>query len=177
MMHSMQMVHRDIKPENILFSPSRKQFVLGDFGMAALIKEDLAHKTRTRFAGTPNYCCDEMRELLVGGETGEVNLYLNDLHALKETLGYFGSSFTSYHSRISSNSMSFNELPNSYYEATSFDSGSIEVEGQDQSYNTPTINSLAAFSTTQSLAPKHDAALINHFSSAIIFKICREMEH
>ena len=177
------MVHRDLKPENILFSPGREQFVLGDFGMAELLKEDYRQDTLTRFVGTPNYCSPQMAQLLSGG-TGYVNLYLNDLHSLQQTLSHFSHNLLSCNSCISSNSMSFNdqyEQHSPFYGSSSFgaeseDSSSSNPPHSLGSYHTPTVNSLAALSTTNSLAPKEDASLINHFSSTIIYQICRTME-
>jgi serine/threonine protein kinase len=104
----MKMVHRDIKPENILYSQGSMQFVFGDFGMVALLGEQYWEKTLTKFVGTPNFCGEEMKPLLEGG-SGHVNLYLNDFSSLKQTLNYFTSNFISQNSRISSNSMSYNQ--------------------------------------------------------------------
>lgn len=87
-LHSLHIVHRDIKPDNLLFSPTRKALVFGDFGMSLLVKEGFKEKTMTSFAGTPNFCGEEMKKLL-NGERGLVNLYINDLYALQESLSFF----------------------------------------------------------------------------------------
>lgn len=55
--HSKKVIHRDIKLGN-LFLDEQMQIQLGDFGLAAVLKE----KTERRFSmcGTPNYIAPEI---------------------------------------------------------------------------------------------------------------------
>ena len=46
----------------------------------------------------------------------------------------------------------------------------------DSSYNTPTVSSLETLSTTHSLIASENSAMVNHFESLIVFRICRAME-
>lgn len=106
-LHSLKIVHKDIKPENILFSDSLARFVFADFGVSHAVAEGPAERSRTNFAGTVEYCSEEMKEVLSTG-VGFVNLYLNDLVGLRKTIAKFNEqAYLS--SSISRNAMSYNQ--------------------------------------------------------------------
>lgn len=87
-LHSLKIVHKDIKPENILYSESLSRFVFADFGISHAVAEGPTEKTRTNFAGTIEYCSEEMKEVLSTG-VGYVNLYMNDFVGLTKTIAKF----------------------------------------------------------------------------------------
>lgn len=59
--HQKGVIHRDLKPENILYHPSKKRWMLIDFGLATFYQdEDGIHKSpttppRKHLIGTPNF--------------------------------------------------------------------------------------------------------------------------
>jgi serine/threonine protein kinase len=82
-LHSFHIVHMDIKPMNIMFSPSKKELVLIDFGFSNIIKEEIGIKTESSFAGTLNYCSPEMKAIYsVKSARSFVDLYFNDTYSL-----------------------------------------------------------------------------------------------
>lgn len=159
----------------MLYSPNESRFVFGDFGMVIRVSEGVSEKTLTRFAGTPNFCIQEMARLL-GGGVGLVNLYLNDFYSLQKTIGYLYQNMSSQNSRISENSMSFNGYSE---EQVSVGNYSEQYGSQniltDQTY-IPTRNSVVTLPTTHTLAPKKYASSINHYQSEIVYEICRAKE-
>jgi serine/threonine protein kinase len=38
-MHNLHIIYRDIKPSNIMYSPSKKRYILNDFGISQTIDE------------------------------------------------------------------------------------------------------------------------------------------
>lgn len=106
LLHSLKIVHKDIKPENILFSESLNRFVFADFGITHAVAEGPTEKSKTNFAGTMEYCSEEMKETLSTG-VGFVNLYMNDFVGLTNTIASFNEqAYLS--SSISRNAMSYN---------------------------------------------------------------------
>ena len=87
----LQIVHRDIKPSNIMYSPTYKKHVFIDFGCTEGLKETLGYKNVTKFSGATAFCSDEMLSLLSNNKIGPVDLYSNDVFALKKSykLQYF----------------------------------------------------------------------------------------
>lgn len=83
-MHSFRIIHGDIKLENIMWSPNHKKNVFIDFGLSKLIKEKPGEMTFTFYFGTYLYCSEEMKSLLVKNKKGYVDLYFNDIMALKK---------------------------------------------------------------------------------------------
>ena len=71
------------------------------------MKEGPGQKSRTNFAGTVEYCSEEMKEVLSTG-VGLVDLYLNDFVGLTKTLAKF-SEQACLSSSISRNAMSYNQ--------------------------------------------------------------------
>lgn len=51
-MHMMCLVHKDIKPPNVLYSPSKKELVLCDFGISDFLTEKHGWKSLTFQEGT-----------------------------------------------------------------------------------------------------------------------------
>ena len=83
----------DIKPENIAYSPHHKKFVLLDFGFAEFIQEDAGEKTFIKPRGTYFYMSKEMQNAISLDQSSFINLYDNDLFALKHTFKTFNSPF------------------------------------------------------------------------------------
>lgn len=54
-LHSLGICHGDIKNDNIAWSPYFEKMVLLDFGFSLPVKEEIGHKTKTRYFGTFNY--------------------------------------------------------------------------------------------------------------------------
>jgi hypothetical protein len=74
----------------LLLSKAQGRYVFTDFGRTICIKEFVGQPTLTSIEGAPNYMSEHMKRILMGergmGERGMVNLYLNDFHALNETI-------------------------------------------------------------------------------------------
>lgn len=79
----MKLVHKDIKPANTLYSKILQKYVLGDFGITHSVKEEIGQKTETYFQGSFHYASEPMKKLLDEKKPGMVDLYINDIHALK----------------------------------------------------------------------------------------------
>nr|GAT43108.1 predicted protein [Mycena chlorophos] len=58
-LHSQGIIHRDIKPSNIMWSNNRTRVKIGDFGIAALVTDNIQH------AGTPSFMAPE---IALGGD-------------------------------------------------------------------------------------------------------------
>jgi serine/threonine protein kinase len=84
-MHMLQIVHRDIKPANIMFSKSLNKCVFIDFGCSEVISESIGYRILTKLVGTTAFCTDELLGMLKE-LTKRVDLYYNDLHALKKSI-------------------------------------------------------------------------------------------
>lgn len=71
-----------------MYSRWQRKIILIDFGLAKFIKEKINSKTKTAFRGTKGWVGEDMQELYSENKTiyGWVNLYKNDLEALKKTL-------------------------------------------------------------------------------------------
>jgi hypothetical protein len=69
----------------LLLSKAQGRYVFTDFGRTICIKEFVGQPTLTSIEGAPNYMSEHMKRILMG-ERGMVNLYLNDFHALNETI-------------------------------------------------------------------------------------------
>lgn len=74
--------------------------------MNILLTQNLNAKTLTKFAGTAQYCGSDMKKLL-NGQSGYVNLYVNDYCSLKITLDCLESQVSKESSEISMNNMSY----------------------------------------------------------------------
>jgi serine/threonine protein kinase len=61
LLHSLRIVHMDIKPLNVMYSKSSLEWVFIDFGFSKTIKEEKGLKSLALFAGTLNYCSEEMQ--------------------------------------------------------------------------------------------------------------------
>jgi serine/threonine protein kinase len=61
-LHHFHIGHLDIKPMNIMYSPSAKELVFIDFGFSGFIEEALGFKSNCNFAGTLNFCGNEMKK-------------------------------------------------------------------------------------------------------------------
>ena len=85
-MHHFGIIHFDIKPQNVMFSPAFCKTVFIDFGYAQIIREAPGYKSFTKFKGTPDYCCQDMKALMYKNQAGHVDCYYNDLNCLKLTL-------------------------------------------------------------------------------------------
>ena len=83
----------DIKPDNIAYSPHHKKFVLLDFGFAELIREDVGEKTFIQARGTYFYMNKEMQNASHLNQESFIDLYDNDLFALKHTFETLDSPF------------------------------------------------------------------------------------
>lgn len=57
MVHISGVVHRDLKADNFLLDPVRHTFVLSDFGLSKIIKEDISQQPggRNRGVGSKRY--------------------------------------------------------------------------------------------------------------------------
>ena len=84
-LHSFKAVHMDIKPDNIAYSPHHKKFVLLDFGFAEFLREDVGEKTFITPRGTYFYMNKEMKNASSLDQSSFIDLYDNDLFALKHT--------------------------------------------------------------------------------------------
>ncbi len=60
-LHYFKIVHMDIKPLNVMYSKSSLEWVFIDFGFSKTIKEEKGLKSLALFAGTLNYCSEEMQ--------------------------------------------------------------------------------------------------------------------
>jgi serine/threonine protein kinase len=56
-MHMICLIHKDIKPANILYSPSRNELVLCDFGISDFVADKIGWKSLTFKEGTKHYMC------------------------------------------------------------------------------------------------------------------------
>jgi serine/threonine protein kinase len=63
-MHHNSLIHKDVKPQNILWSDSKGDYVLCDFGLSSYIKEKIGEKSDTKVEGSPRYMSPEMRRAL-----------------------------------------------------------------------------------------------------------------
>lgn len=87
-MHVLKIVHCDIKPTNIMFSKCYNKNVFLDFGIAEILNEELWENTKTTFKGTYQFVGVEMKKLFSKNKVGFVNLYLNDVEMLNNSLGF-----------------------------------------------------------------------------------------
>ena len=94
-LHALHIVHRDIKPENILWSSFFQKYVLIDFGLSLIVSEKKGQKTYTSFAGSLSYCSPQMQKCFTLSKSRQVDLYQNDLFALRKLNGFF-LSFSSF---------------------------------------------------------------------------------
>lgn len=85
-MHQYGIVHQDIKPENIMFSRELNKAVFIDFGLSAIVAEQVGHLYLTEFVGNVNYCSRQMMKCFLEDKKMEVDLFYNDLHALEGSL-------------------------------------------------------------------------------------------
>lgn len=76
----------DIKPDNLAFSPTFKKCVYIDYGLSLLLQTKIGYKTYTKFAGTLNYCSEEMKFTYFFQKGKFIDLYYNDSISLKKTL-------------------------------------------------------------------------------------------
>ena len=83
LLHYLHIVHIDIKPENIMLSPTYRKPVFIDFGLSKIVKEKVGFKTLTSYAGTINFCSDEMAKCLWEKTDSYIDLYYNDAHCLE----------------------------------------------------------------------------------------------
>lgn len=88
-MHKSGFVHSDIKPDNILWSPSKRTYVLCDFGISRPLIEFPGQHTLTFPNGTPKYMAPALVHLMTESIQGEVDLYECDLYSLNKTLTDF----------------------------------------------------------------------------------------
>lgn len=86
MLHSLKIIHGDIKPENIMWSPTFKKNVLIDFGLSLFLSEKPGFKTLTNYFGTYQFSSPEMKKILSTKTAMYVDLYYNDLFALKKSI-------------------------------------------------------------------------------------------
>jgi serine/threonine protein kinase len=86
LMHSLKICHMDVSPKNIMYSPTFEKWVFIDFGLSRIVKENINEKSFTGFCGTYEFCSSDMASLFRKDSVGWVNLYLNDVWGLKESL-------------------------------------------------------------------------------------------
>lgn len=72
---------------NILFSPLLNKYVFADYGVSHFIKEVPGEKTVAYYEGTEAFMSEELLKIK-GKGAAKIDLYSNDLHALKVTLKY-----------------------------------------------------------------------------------------
>ncbi len=72
-----------------MLSHTFKKPVFIDFGLSKLIVQDIGKKSLTPFMGTITFCTEEMVRCYLNKSKEYVDLYMNDLHALKESLRIF----------------------------------------------------------------------------------------
>ena len=58
-MHNLNIAHRDLKPENVLFTTSKNDIKLIDFGMSKLMPKEACRFMNTKL-GTPYYVAPEV---------------------------------------------------------------------------------------------------------------------
>lgn len=76
----------DIKPDNTAYSPHFKKLIFLDFGFAQVIKEEIGQKTFIYPRGTFNYMNKPMQDVALLDQPNFIDLYDNDMNALKNTL-------------------------------------------------------------------------------------------
>jgi serine/threonine protein kinase len=75
-------VHRDIKLSNCLYSQQQNAYVLADYGLSHTVFSNYRHDCPLLFfGGTPGYMSPALEK-----RVSLVNLYHNDVFALKKTL-------------------------------------------------------------------------------------------
>ena len=67
-----------------MWSEEYQKNVFIDFGMSMVVKEKPGQRTLTHYFGTYGFCCDDMRKLLFEQKVGYVDLYHNDVYALRK---------------------------------------------------------------------------------------------
>jgi hypothetical protein len=85
-LHLLQIVHLDIKPANVAFSTGLGEAVLIDFGFSEVLLESKGFSTLTSFVGSLSHCSPEMFHCYNSSQSQLVDLYYNDVYALKKTL-------------------------------------------------------------------------------------------
>ena len=83
----------DIKPDNVGYSHYHKKFVLIDFGFSEFIQENVGEKTLIHLRGTYFYMSKEMNNAHNLNQPSLIDLYDNDMFALKYTIETFNSVF------------------------------------------------------------------------------------
>jgi serine/threonine protein kinase len=85
LLHTLHIVHLDIKPENLGFSVKHNSFIFIDFGLSKVVTEEIGVPSVSAFAGSMNFCSEEMLELFLNDRSGLVDLYINDAICLDKT--------------------------------------------------------------------------------------------
>lgn len=72
-----------------MWSPTYKKNVFIDFGLSKFLKEKIGELTKTYYFGTYKYCSQEMKALLIKNKMDYIDLYFNDVVALKKVTQFY----------------------------------------------------------------------------------------
>jgi hypothetical protein len=69
-----------------MWSTNYHKYVFIDFGLSKFICFGIGTKILTKFVGTYNFCCPELKKLYHLSGAGYVDLYYNDVYGLNKII-------------------------------------------------------------------------------------------
>jgi serine/threonine protein kinase len=85
--HIFHLLHIDIKNENSGYSPQLKKFVLIDYGLSEIVREEIGQRSSITYRGSVGFSSPEM--LINCSKDIPVDLYFNDAYGTQKVIALF----------------------------------------------------------------------------------------